>query len=90
MSNMQIREKIRELVSLVKDGTQLSDSSKTIGMRIFSFFCHLGILGLFLVAISLFYYSHIMAGVITIVLTCLVTFFWYKIWLADDLPKDLQ
>jgi len=90
MSNMQMKEKIRALTIVAKDGAQIEESSKTIGMRIFAVFCHLAIIGLFLFAVSLFYYQHIIAGIITTIIACLITFFWYKIWLADDLPKDVQ
>lgn len=90
MSNMHMKEKIRELTNLAKKGDQFSDSSKTIGMRIFAVLCHFVLIGLFLLALSLFYYHHIIAGVITTIIACLASFFWYKIWLADDLPNDIK
>lgn len=90
MSNMQMKEKIRELTKVAKKGEQISDSSKTIGMRIFAILCHLIFIVLFLLAFSLFYYRYTIAGLITTIIACLVTFFWYKIWLADDLPNDIK
>lgn len=88
MSNMQMREKLRKITQAVSHSEQIPEQTKRVGMAIFFIFFGLGLLAAFIFSVALFVYGHYLGALITLVMTSLIGYVWYKIQSADEIPID--
>lgn len=85
---MQMREKLRKITEAAKHHEQISEQSKTTGMRMFFVIAGIGLLLLVSFSLALLLYKHYIGAFITLVITAGIGYFLYKIQSADDIPED--
>ncbi|AOV08888.1 hypothetical protein [Sporosarcina ureilytica] len=88
MSNMQMREKLRNIATAAKNGEQIPEHSKRFGMFIFYLFATIGVLAIIVFAIVLFIHDHPIGALMTIAIALAIIYILYKIKSADEISID--
>lgn len=86
MSNLQLREKLREITAAAKNGEQIPERPKRVGLMIFYLLAGAGILVLIFLSIALFLYGYKKSAIITFIAALFFSFTLYKVLSAEDLP----
>ena len=87
MADMHMREKLRKVTEAAKNGEQIPERSKKIGLSIFLIFTFIGIFAIFAFALALFFYGHPIAALVSALIALSLFYVIIKIHSADDIPK---
>lgn len=85
MADMQLREKIKKITAAVKQGDNIPERSKNIGLIIFLILVGCGILVLFVLAIGLMMNGHFISAVVIFLIAALLTYSVIKMITAEDI-----
>lgn len=85
MADMQLREKINKITAAVKQGDNIPERSKNIGLIIFLILIGCGILVLFALAIGLMMNGHFIGAVVIFLIAALLTYSVIKMSTAEDI-----
>lgn len=85
MADLQVREKIKKIVAAAKQGDNISERSKNVGLIIFLMLFGCGIIVLFALTIGLFLNGHIISAGVILLITVLLTYSVIKMMTAEDI-----
>ena len=87
MSDMHMRDKLRKVTEAAKNSEQIPEQSKKIGLSIFFIFTFVGVFMIFVLALTLYIYGHLLAALITLLTALLLLYLTVKLRSADDIPN---
>lgn len=85
MADIQLREKIKKIAAAAKQGDNIPERSKNIGLIIFLILFGCGIIVLFALTIGLILNGHIISAVVIFLIAALLTYSIIKMMTADDI-----
>ncbi len=85
MADMQLREKIQKIAAAAKQGDNIPERSKNIGLIIFLILFGCGILVLFALTIGLMMNGHFISAVVLFLIAALLTYSIIKMITAEDI-----
>ncbi|MEK5040013.1 hypothetical protein [Sporosarcina sp. FSL K6-3457] len=86
MADMQLREKIQKIAAAAKQGDNIPERSKNIGLIIFLILFGCGTLVLFSLAIGLMMNGHFISAVVIFLIAVLLAYSVVKMITAEDVP----
>lgn len=88
MANMQMRDKLRKITAAAKNGEDIPEHSKKIGMTFFYVLTGIGIASMIAFAAALLIYGYRIGAFISFIVALLISYMTYKILSAEDIPKS--
>lgn len=85
MADMQLREKVKKIAAAAKQGDNIPERTKNIGLIIFLILFGCGILVLFALTIGLIINNHFISAVVIFLIAALLTYSIIKMMTADDI-----
>lgn len=87
MSQLQLQDKLRKIAEVVKNGDQMNERPKKIGLLLFFICAFVGIVSLFLLALLLAVNRYVKTALFLMLIAMLFFYIIYKLITADDLSS---